>query len=289
MKKKELGLALGGGGLKGLAHIGVLQVLEANKIPVAMISRTSVGSIFAALYASGMSPKTMEKVVINTKVKDYIDYNLAGILSYALSLALCREKNRLDGLILGNKLEKLIYDLTDGKRLTDIKMPIAIIACDIDSGKRVIFTNQNLEAEDHDTIIIKDELLSKAVRASISIPGTFVPITLNGLQLVDGGLKNIVPVGVQKIMGAGYIMTVNLRTEADSKRVNGILHIISRTIEILIAGTSDKPEKFLSDLIIFPDTGYVNLTDIHRASQIIEYGRKAMKNSLEKLMDDLVD
>ncbi|NLG32126.1 MAG: patatin, partial [Syntrophomonadaceae bacterium] len=159
---KRLGVALGGGGLKGLAHIGVLQVLQEHKIPIHMISGTSAGSIIAALYASGMSPYQMEKIALDVKIQDYIDPNLSGLVKFGLSLFFPKYPSNFSGLIKGDKIEKMINRLTKGKSLKELRMPLAIIACDIDTGKEVIFTNQNLIVKGNNTTIINDILLSKA-------------------------------------------------------------------------------------------------------------------------------
>ena len=193
---KSLGLALGGGGLKGLAHIGVLQVLEENSIPISAISGTSAGSIVAALYASGLSPWRMQELAMQLEVKDYIDYDIIAFAKFFWALLLPGVKASLDGLIKGDKLEKLLYKWTRGKTLAQSRIPISIIACDIDSGQEIIFTNQNMEVTGP-RLVIKEALLSEAVRSSTSIPATFVPLQFRGMQMVDGGVKEMVPVEVQ--------------------------------------------------------------------------------------------
>lgn len=279
---KKLGLALGGGGLKGLAHIGILQVLHEYQIPISKISGTSIGSIVASLYASGMSPYEMEKIALNLKTSDYLDYNLSGILKYIFSLYLPGVKATLDGLIKGNKLEKLMCDLTKGKTLKDIKMPLSIIACDIDTGREVVFSNQTIDLT-NTQLLIEDAKLSQAVRASCSIPVTFVPYKFNGMQLVDGGVREIVPVGVQCLMGADYILAVNLGQELYDEPVKGIPQIINRTLSILIFETSKEIQEILADMIIFPSVNSVDLTDVDRAAEIIRLGRRAMKKNIEEL------
>jgi NTE family protein len=185
---KSLGLALGGGGLKGLAHIGVMQVLEENSIPISVISGSSAGSVVAALYASGLSPWRMQELMMQLQAKDYIDYDIVAFTKFFWALLLPGVKASLDGLIKGDKLEKLLYKWTRGKTLADSRIPISIIACDIDSGQEIIFTNQNMEVTGP-RLVIKEALLSEAVRASTSIPATFVPLQFRGRQMVDGGGK----------------------------------------------------------------------------------------------------
>ncbi len=283
---KKLGLVLGGGGLKGLAHIGVLQVLDEHHIPVFSISGTSSGSIIAAFFAAGISPYEMEKIVLNLKPSDYLDYNISGMLKYGLGLLLPGKNPTLNGLIKGQKLEKLMADLTDYKTLNEVTIPLAIIACNINTGDEVIFSNLNPVSESQ-AIFVGEALLSEAVRASTSIPGIFIPYYFRSMQLVDGGIKAIVPVAIQSEMGAEYVMTVNLGKERYREPVAGIPQIISRTLEILVYETSDTAETLYADLRINPFIPEVRLDEIEKASSIIRAGRRAMLAQLGKLQKGL--
>lgn len=282
----RFGLALGGGGLKGIAHIGVLQVLIDNNIYPDYISGTSAGSIIASLYASGVSPYEMEEIVLNLSPRDYIDYNIAGLLKYLLSFIFPNYHYSLDGLIVGDKIEQLIFQWTHRKSLSDLKLPLAIVACDIDSGNKIIFSNHLLIGAESETII-KDALVSEAVRSSISIPVTFVPKLFRDMQMIDGGVKDIVPAIVTKAMGAQYVMGINLGMENYQTGVKGIPQIVGRTLDILIYETSDTEEKFFADMLLHPDISGVSLTDIKEAPKIIRAGRKVMRENLAKLKEDL--
>jgi NTE family protein len=283
---KSLGLALGGGGLKGLAHIGVLQVLIENDLRPSFISGTSAGSIFAALYASGVSPYRMAEIVTGLSKRDYLDYNIQGLIKYLLSFVIPGLNYSLDGLLKGNKIEKLICRLTKGKRLKDANLPLGIIACDIDSGRKVVFTNQALTLPGPDVIIEKARM-SEAVRSSISIPVTFTPKQYNGMQLVDGGLRDIVPVMITKYMGADYVLGINLGKEIYTTKVRGIPQIISRTISIMTFETSNTEEDFFADMLLHPQVPNVSLTDIEDAAVIIRAGRRVMQENIEELKRNL--
>lgn len=284
---KQLGLALGGGGLRGLAHIGVLQVLQENSVPVNLISGTSAGSIIAALYAAGLSPYDMEKAVLDLKPDDYLDYNTIGICKYLLSLIVPGYKATLDGIILGRKLEKRIWQLTGAKTLQEAWLPLAIIACDINTGREIVFTSQNIETENSEHLIISDALMSAAVRASISIPATFVPRSLDGMQLVDGGIKDVVPVFIHKVMGADFILAVNLGRELYQQEVSGIPRIISRAIDIMTFETSDTSQGIFADMVLYPKVPPVHLNELDKAEQIIRAGRRAMKEHIAVLKKQL--
>lgn len=286
---KKLGLALGGGGLKGLAHIGVLQVLAENRIKISSISGTSSGSIIAALFASGMSPYEMEKVVLKLKPSDYLDYNIAGLFRYGLSLMLPEKEATLDGLIKGEKLERLIAELTGCKKLDQVPIPLAIVACNINSGHEVIFCNHYYVTANSQAVLIQDAALSVAARSSASIPGVFIPRQFDGMALIDGGLKAVVPVAIQLAMGAEYIVTVNLGRETYQKEVNGIPQIISRSIGILVYETSDTAESLYADLVIYPEAPDVRLDELEKAPYIIRAGRRAMLSQLPKLKQEMRD
>lgn len=285
---KKLGIALGGGGLKGLAHIGVLQVLYAHKIPVSMVAGTSAGSIVAALLAAGISPYVMEKLVCRLNKRDYIDYDLKGLLKYVFSLYLPGVKSPLRGFVKGDKIEKLVYELTRGKTLDDAVMPVAIIACDIDSGKEVIFTNQDLKAAAPDITVVRKAYLSEAVRASISIPVTFVPADFNGMQMVDGGVREIVPAAVVSRMGAEYVLSVNLGHVLYTSPVKGIDQIIKRVLSILVYETSGDTLEYYSHLILTPPVPELGLGDIGKAREIIKIGRMTMQKRLPELKAQLL-
>jgi NTE family protein len=257
--------------------------LHENRIPVSLISGTSAGSIVAALYAAGLSPYEMEKVVLDLKPKDYLDYNISGLCKYLLGLIIPGYTFTMNGIILGHKLEELMFKLTEGKKLTEARLPLSIIACDINTGQEIIFASQELEVESPDYAIVTESLMSTAVRASISIPATFVPKSWDGMQLVDGGIRDVVPILAQKVMGAEFILAVNLGKELYEEKVAGIPHIISRTLDIMTFETSDTSQDIFADMVVYPDVPSISLGDLAKASQIIRAGRRAMKEQIAEL------
>jgi len=285
---KKLGLALGGGGLRGLAHIGILQVLEDNNIPLNIVAGTSVGSIIAALYASGMSAYQMEQEVGKLKPYDYLDYNISEFIKHFLACFFPPINNNIDGIIKGERLEKIVCRLTGGRDLRDSKVPLAIIACDIDSGREIIIASQKIPLQGNDILLIEDARLSQAVRASTAIPAVFVPYRLQGMQLVDGGVRSMVPVMVQRLLGAEYILAINLGQEVYDQAVEGIPQIVNRTISILAYETSATEQKVYANMVIHPQVGEVKLHDLHRAPEIIRIGRRVMKERIDELKKALL-
>jgi len=183
-KKKGLkfGLALGSGSARGLAHVGVIQVLEAYNIPIDIITGTSIGSVVGSLYATGASIDQLEEAALSMKKSTTLS-----LLDPALPHS---------GLISGKKIEEMLNDLAlKDKTFDDLKIPFAAVATDVESGAEVIL-NQGKVMD--------------AVRASISIPGVFTPVKYQDYYLVDGGVVDPVPVDVAEKMGADIIIAVSL-------------------------------------------------------------------------------
>jgi NTE family protein len=187
MKKKKMGLALGSGSAKGLAHIGVIKVLTANRIPIDFIAGSSMGALIGALYASGLSVEQMEDIACNT------DWKLtAKMFTPTLPWA---------GLVEGNRIRQFFRTLMGERNFNDLKLPFAAVATDVHTGEEIIIENGSLV---------------EAVRASISIPGVFTPVRHQNRFLVDGGIVNPVPADVVRTMGADRVIAVNVTSSLDS-------------------------------------------------------------------------
>jgi len=183
-KKKglKIGLALGGGSARGLAHVGVILALEAYNIPIDIIAGTSIGSVVGSLYAAGASIDQLEEAALSMKKSK--------------TLSLTDLVLPHSGLISGERIEEMLNDLfLEDKTFADLKIPFAAVATEIESGAEVILNQGKL---------------IDAVRASISIPGIFTPVKYGEYYLVDGGVVNPVPVDVVKMMGADIIIAVSL-------------------------------------------------------------------------------
>lgn len=166
MKKKKIGLAIGGGAAYGLSAIGVLKALEENCIPIDVISGTSIGAVIGALYASGMKSFNLEDELLGTEWKELLDFVLPQ-----------------KGLVSGKKIENYLRGLLQNKTFEELKIPLYIIAVDIKQGQQIVFNKGDV---------------ASAVRASISIPGIFTPVEMEGMILVDGGVLDPVPTDVLK-------------------------------------------------------------------------------------------
>ena len=194
----KIGLALGSGSARGLAHVGVIMALEAYNIPVDIISGTSIGSVIGSLYASGATVRQLEEVALSIK-KSKTLFMIDPVFPHS-------------GLISGDRIEKMLNQFAiKDKIFDDLKIPFAAVATDVESGAKVIL-NQGKVID--------------AVRASISIPGIFTPVKYQDYYLVDGGVVDPVPVDVVKMMGADIIIAVNL---AKISPYNAILMVDKET------------------------------------------------------------
>ncbi len=187
--KKKIGLVLGSGSARGLAHIGVLSVFEKYGIRPYCIAGTSIGAAIGALYCSGMSPEQMRRMAITTEWQDLLDFTVPKT-----------------GFLAGNKFEKYIQELTGNCRFSDLKIPLRVVATDIKNSNIVVFSAGNV---------------AKAVRASVSIPGVFSPVKIDKHELVDGALVDPLPIGVARDMGAEIIVAVDVSIDLDKIKIEG--------------------------------------------------------------------
>ncbi len=247
----KIGLALGGGAAKGIAHIGVLKAFEEKKIPISYISGTSVGSIVAAYYAFD---------------KSYDDFlNLAKKLNYKDTISLTIPKK---GFFSTNAIREMILkDLGDVK-IEDAHIPLAICTTDIATGEQVVFYKGSLV---------------DAICASICVPGAFIPQVIEGRTLVDGGITENVPVSPLEDMGAGIIVAVDLNGVQKYQEPDDTFAIISNAMDIAIdLRTREQIED--ADIILSLDLSRYNRLDNSKCiEELIEEGYRPMTESLSEL------
>lgn len=306
----KIGIALSGGGIRGAAHIGVLKALEENNIKIDMISGTSAGSIVASLYAMGYSPDELSKtfkefqykslwdyeykyflpflfnILLLGKKKNIIDFDIVGI--FAILIGLIFKKNiKIDGFIKGNRIEKIIFELSQKANkllIKDAKIPLAIPSVDINSAENVVFTSKLIKnMAGDDTIYIDDATMYEAVRSSIAFPVIFKPKIFRGRHLVDGGLRDNVPVEILSRLGADKIIAVNLGYSGQNKNsVSNIFEIATQSVEIMAYQVS-KTTLSKANFVLKPEIYDVSLLENSRIEECIERGYI----SANKAMDDI--
>ncbi len=283
--RPRVGLALSGGGARGLAHIGVLRVLEQAGLPIDYIAGTSMGSIIGGLYSAGYTPAQIEQFVGGVDWGDAFSSQPArNLLSYDRKDQGQRYQVELGldsggklilpaGLISGYKLTALLTGLclpvagvSDFDRLA---IPFRAVATDLVTGETVVLGKGNL---------------AMAMRASMSIPGAFPPFELDGRVLVDGGVVQNLPVQTVKDQGAEVVIGVNVSTPLrDREGVRDIIGVMDQTISIqMIAATHAQAR--LADFVISPDLTGISNAAFTSANQIVAIGEEAARHDLPRLL-----
>lgn len=242
-RERKIGLALGGGAARGLAHIGVLKVLKENKIPIHFIAGTSSGALIGALFSSGMEIEIMAKASQRVGCGRFVRLTL--------------EKT---GPLSGEAIEKFLDNNIGPVQFSELKIPLAVVATDLVSGKE---------------IVIKEGKVAPAVRASAAFPGIFSPVKMDKKVLVDGGVVSNVPVEIVKDMGAEVIIAVDVIPKARMPREpENIIEVIDRSVDLILKKSS-LPSLAKAGIIIEPVTEYIGSIALERSADLIKMGEKA--------------
>ena len=278
-----IGLALAGGGIRGIAHTGVLRALEDNKIEIEAIGGTSAGSIVAALYAMGYKPYYIY-VLFKKYAQEIINIRNTHIINGIGSLVL-NKKIGFSGINDGTSLEKIYNELAlkkGIKLIADIKMPIVIPAVDISEAKEYIFTNcadrNNLQDK-----YITEIPIGRAVRASSSFPAVFCPCEFKKHMFLDGGTLDNVPVIPLKKIYNKKIIAVNF--ESDKVEQNSdVMDIVMKTLDIMGNKIAENGLK-QSDLTITVPTDGTGLFDIEKLDKCYQFGYDTVIKNLDKIRE----
>lgn len=229
----KLGMALSGGGIRGIAHAGVLKALEDNNIKVDIIGGTSAGSLVATLYAMGYSPYYIY-ILFKRYAKELVEINTSPILS-GISGFMLNKKVKVRGLKTGKNIETIYNQIAYKKgirRMEQIKMPIVVPTVDIMNGKEYVFTNRIPKGEEKNEQYIMDVTVGKAVRASSSFPAVFMPCEFGKHAFMDGGALDNVPVHEVKKQGADKVIAVTFDADPITEDSN-MMDIIMKSIDIM--------------------------------------------------------
>jgi NTE family protein len=282
--RPRIGLALSGGGARGLAHIGVLLWLEENHIPVDSIAGTSMGALVGALYATGRSPAEMRQFVEAI----HWDEAIASEPSYP-QLSFRRKedrrtdqipsklglKNGLKGPIgfsagqgVGLLLDRIAFPYSTLTSFDDLPIPFRCVATDMLSG---------------DAVVLKDGSLAQSLRASMAIPGLFTPVELNGQVLADGGLVDNIPTDVAREMNASIVIAVNIATPlVGRKDLETLAAFLTQAVDIMTLG-NDRRALRLADAQIAPNLGAFTALDFSSADEIIRLGYQGAASNAAEL------
>ncbi|MGO4887894.1 patatin-like phospholipase family protein [Anaerobacillus sp. MEB173] len=254
MKMPKIGLALGSGGARGFAHVGVLNVLEEEKIPIHMIAGSSMGALVGAFYGAGHSPVILIKMATQFRRKYFLDFTVPKM-----------------GFISGKKVKDLIRLLTHGKKIEEMSPELAIVATDLLKGEKVVFFEGDL---------------ASAVRASISIPGIFVPEKIDGKLLVDGGVIDRVPVSVARDMGADVIIAVDVSHFQVEPEITSIYDVIFQSMDIMEREMIRYSEIDV-DVMIRPIISEYSSTAFTEVEDIIALGEEETRKQIDKIKESI--
>ena len=277
---RKLGLALGGGGARGCAHVGVIKALAEAGISIDCISGSSIGAVVGGVFASG-DIEEFEKYLLEISWKDVVKHFDLGVPN--------------QGLFRGNKVVKLLERIISHKRFSQLSIPLTVVATNLETGRAVHISRGNL---------------IDAIRASIAIPGIFIPFKKGTHFLIDGGVVNPMPVDVVRRMGAEVVIGVDLnhqyikeKTRSRKKRQMAknhiiewltperpnIIDVIESSVYMMQNQITEKNVKLNPpDILIRPSLGSANIFDFHKSRSMIKVGYKKMKNEIPKLQKLLI-
>jgi NTE family protein len=254
----KIALVLGGGAARGFAHVGVIRVLEQEKIPIDLIIGTSVGSLIGALYADKGNSFDLELIAFKLQKEDLFDFSVFASTT---------------GPVKGDRLEQFVKERVGHEKIEDLPVPFAAVATNLNTGEQVVLTRGSI---------------AKAVRASSSIPGVFTPVQYFGMTLVDGGVVDNVPVDVARSMGADLVIAVNIGKDVVNNNTPNIIDITLQAVNIMANEISEFKMKG-ADVLIEPDVGSVGMMDFSKKESLMRAGIEAAKNAVPEIQDKIYE
>jgi len=249
----SIGLALGGGFARGLAHIGVLKVLEEEKIPINFIAGTSVGALIGAVYAAGACPKDMAEFAAKVRLKDFARWTVSRL-----------------GFASNDRMTGMLQRCLKVKTFEELRVPLAVIATEFVTGEAVVFRSGDLIG---------------SVRASCAYPGMFLPVTLNGKTLVDGMLAYSVPTTPLRQMGAQRVLAVYLKAHWVSPGPpRNVFDVVGQCFSIAQAKASSLWQAD-ADVVLEPEVAGFAYDAFDRAPELVRAGEEAARRALPRIRE----
>ena len=280
----KLGLALSGGGIRGIAHAGVLKALEENNIKIDAIGGTSSGSIIATLYAMGYSPYYIY-ILFKKYAKDLVNQNSISKVT-SIGNFMANKKGNFQGFYTGEEIENGFNNIAlrkGVKKISDIKMPIVIPTVDVQDSKKYIITNKIPEKSSPNTEYINNIDIGKAIRASSSFPVVFSPCEYNKHKFLDGGILDNFPTTEVKKQGVDKTITVNFKAD-DIDENSNVMDIVMRTIDIM--GNKISEENISnSDMVLTIQTDKTGLLETEKLDECYKYGYRQTIEQIDKIKE----
>jgi NTE family protein len=248
----RIGLALGGGFARGVAHVGVLKVIEEAGIPLHCITGVSAGSIVAAAYASGTRPDDIGRVGLSMRFCDIARWTI------------CRM-----GFMRTERMESFLRKVLQKYRFEDMQIPLGVVATDLQSGRAIPFRDEG------------DVLLP--VRASCSYPAIFQPVPYQGRLLVDGGVGVEVPAQLARAMGATHVISVYIPMQSETMAPGNMFEVVNRCFQIMHHHSQELWRRY-SDVVIEPGVSNVGWNAFENGKQMMDAGEAAARAVLPQIL-----
>jgi NTE family protein len=250
----KVALVLGGGAARGFAHIGVIRVLEQERIPIDLVVGTSVGSLIGAVYASDRDSFDLEWTAFQLTQDDIFDFRL---LNTVLGMGYAR----------GDKLEAWVTEKVKARNIEQLKIPFYAVATDLNWGYRVVLDKGSV---------------ARAVHASSAIPGVFEPVQHLGKTLVDGGVVDNLAGDVAREKGADVVVAVDISEEVGNTNIKNVLDVLLQTTNIMCAASMTRL-RANADVVIAPKVGGVGMLDFSKKKQTMQAGIDAARAAMPKV------
>jgi NTE family protein len=249
----RIGLALGGGFARGIAHVGILRVLEREKIPLHCITGVSAGAIVAAAYASGATTDEITAVGSAMHFGDVARWSLSKL-----------------GFAGSDRMVAFMARLLKQMQFEDMRIPLGIVATDLRAGKPVWFRDRGE--------------VTPAIRASCSYPGLYRPFELDGRMYVDGAITVEVPAHLARLMGATHVIAACIPNQDETFAPHNMFQVVSRCFQILMSFNEEGWRKD-SDLVLMPDVGTIPWDGFDNAMHMIEAGELDAEQALPRIRE----
>jgi NTE family protein len=248
--RPTIGVALGGGFARGIAHVGVLRVLEENEIPVDLLAGTSVGALIGAAYASGATLDELERQGMLTHFRDFGRWTISRM-----------------GMATNERLEGFLKRFTNARTFEEMKIPFGIVSTDLVTGQTVCFTQGEL---------------GPPLRASCAYPGLFIPVEYQGRMLVDGFLTEHVPTESLRNMGADVVIAVHLDPGQPNQKPKNTIEVIGRSFSIIQEQTPPRWLRY-ADVILQPMVKDIHWDDFQKTPALVAAGVAAARAALPEI------
>ena len=250
--RPRIALVLGGGAARGFAHVGVIRVLEQEKIPIDLVVGTSVGSLIGALYAYHANRFELEWAAFSMEKAELFDYT---IMSAGM------------GPVVGDKLEVFVARHVHSINIERLKIPFVSVATDLNRGVQVVL--------DHGPV-------ARAVRASCAIPGVFQPVSHQGRVLVDGGVVNNIPIAVARSKGADVVIAVDISENVTNYDITNLLDVTLQAVAIMFRENVNH-HKQDADVLITPDVASIGTFDFTQKKRLMQAGIESADRALPEI------